>query len=57
MMENPTLKDFLSGWLGQFNLSVYEQKFRETGYDNLLVCSNLEEKDLDAIGVTLPGHR
>jgi hypothetical protein len=63
MMESPNApstdssKTFLRAWLSQINFTPYEQKFVDTGYDNSIVLSNLEEKDLDAIGITLPGHR
>jgi len=44
-------------WLTSLGLEQYKENFKASGYDNLLVCKNLDDVDLDKIGVTLSGHR
>jgi hypothetical protein len=45
-------------WLKEIGLSSYFDAFVEAGYDNLLVCEELEDSDLNHIGsIIKPGHR
>lgn len=44
-------------WLRPLNLEHYTQAFLDNGYDDLEVCKQIGEPDLDAIGVLDPGHR
>ena len=62
-MENPQPLisneiEQIKKWLSESGMwDLYGQKFIDNGYDNSIVCSNLDDKDLDLIGVQLPGHR
>jgi hypothetical protein len=44
-------------WLSRINLERYFDQFIANGYDDLDTVENLTDEDLDAIGVTLAGHR
>ncbi|XP_067322234.1 SAM and SH3 domain-containing protein 1 isoform X4 [Anolis sagrei] len=44
-------------WLKALKLSQYAESFVDNGYDDLEVCKQIGEPDLDAIGVSLPRHR
>nr|XP_056708593.1 sterile alpha motif domain-containing protein 5 [Euleptes europaea] len=44
-------------WLKTLKLSQYAESFVDNGYDDLEVCKQIGEPDLDAIGVSLPQHR
>ncbi|XP_072122981.1 sterile alpha motif domain-containing protein 5-like [Mobula birostris] len=44
-------------WLKSLKLSQYGESFLDNGYDDLEVCKQIGEPDLDAIGVESPGHR
>ena len=44
-------------WLEGLKLSRYAAAFEAAGYDDASMIPELDEKDLDAIGVELPGHR
>lgn len=44
-------------WLTGLKLERYEAAFVEAGYDDVSVIPALDDADLDAVGVTLPGHR
>ncbi|XP_043552401.1 SAM and SH3 domain-containing protein 1a isoform X2 [Chiloscyllium plagiosum] len=44
-------------WLKSLKLSQYGESFMDNGYDDLEVCKQIGEPDLDAIGVEVPGHR
>ncbi|XP_071112512.1 SAM and SH3 domain-containing protein 1-like [Haliotis cracherodii] len=47
----------VEGWLRSLNLVHYTQAFLDNGYDDLEVCKQVGEADLDAIGVTKHDHR
>ena len=49
--------DEVSVWLESLKLSRYAPAFESAGYDDASLIPELDEKDLDAIGVELPGHR
>ncbi|KAM8810349.1 SAM and SH3 domain-containing protein 1 [Eudromia elegans] len=44
-------------WLRALRLSQYAESFVDNGYDDLEVCKQIGEPDLDAIGVAVPQHR
>lgn len=44
-------------WLKTLKLSQYAQSFVDNGYDDLEVCKQIGDPDLDAIGVSIPHHR
>ncbi|KAG8123748.1 hypothetical protein E2320_019241 [Naja naja] len=44
-------------WLKTLKLTQYAESFVDNGYDDLEVCKQIGEPDLDAIGVSLPQHR
>uniref|UniRef100_A0A674A9E1 Sterile alpha motif domain-containing protein 5 n=1 Tax=Salmo trutta TaxID=8032 RepID=A0A674A9E1_SALTR len=44
-------------WLKTLQLSQYVECFVDNGYDDLEVCKQIGDPDLDAIGVYIPHHR
>ncbi|XP_078736608.1 sterile alpha motif domain-containing protein 5-like [Lampetra fluviatilis] len=44
-------------WLRTLSLDAYTDAFLENGYDDLEICRQVGEADLDAIGVSEPAHR
>ncbi|XP_026871341.2 SAM and SH3 domain-containing protein 1a isoform X3 [Electrophorus electricus] len=44
-------------WLKTLHLSQYVEAFVDNGYDDLEVCKQIGDPDLDAIGVFIPHHR
>ena len=44
-------------WLSTLKLAQYVQAFVDNGYDDLEVCKQIGEPDLDAIGVRVQYHR
>ncbi|XP_076844174.1 SAM and SH3 domain-containing protein 1a isoform X2 [Brachyhypopomus gauderio] len=44
-------------WLKTLHLCRYVQAFVDNGYDDLEVCKQIGDPDLDAIGVFIPHHR
>ncbi|KAM4693362.1 sterile alpha motif domain-containing protein 5 [Discoglossus pictus] len=44
-------------WLKALQLSQYAESFVDNGYDDLEVCKQIGDPDLDAIGVMIPQHR
>ncbi|XP_034018581.1 SAM and SH3 domain-containing protein 1a isoform X2 [Thalassophryne amazonica] len=44
-------------WLKTLQLAHYVESFVDNGYDDLEVCKQIGDPDLDAIGVYLPHHR
>ncbi|XP_037943562.1 sterile alpha motif domain-containing protein 5-like [Teleopsis dalmanni] len=44
-------------WLRAIGLSQYAESFMENGYDELEICKQIGEIDLDAIGVDTAQHR
>lgn len=44
-------------WLKALGLSQYAQSFLDNGYDDLEICKQVGDPDLDAIGVQNPTHR
>nr|XP_037856617.1 sterile alpha motif domain-containing protein 5 isoform X1 [Chlorocebus sabaeus] len=44
-------------WLKALKLPQYAESFVDNGYDDLEVCKQIGDPDLDAIGVLAPAHR
>lgn len=44
-------------WLKALGLSQYAASFLDNGYDDLEICKQVGDPDLDAIGVENPSHR
>ncbi|GIY02678.1 sterile alpha motif domain-containing protein 5 [Caerostris darwini] len=44
-------------WLKYLDLEQYYESFVDNGYDDLEMCKQIGEPDLDAIGVRHPKHR
>ncbi|XP_066557125.1 SAM and SH3 domain-containing protein 1 isoform X3 [Amia ocellicauda] len=44
-------------WLKTLQLCQYVESFVDNGYDDLEVCKQIGDPDLDAIGVFIPHHR
>ncbi|KAJ8409722.1 hypothetical protein AAFF_G00217810 [Aldrovandia affinis] len=44
-------------WLKTLQLCQYVESFVDNGYDDLEVCKQIGDPDLDAIGVYIPHHR
>ncbi|KAM8915424.1 SAM and SH3 domain-containing protein 1-like isoform 2-T3 [Spinachia spinachia] len=44
-------------WLSKLHLAQYVESFIDNGYDDLEVCKQIGEPDLDAIGVQIQYHR
>lgn len=44
-------------WLKGLGLSQYAASFLDNGYDDLEICKQVGDPDLDAIGVHNPSHR
>ena len=49
--------DEITEWLRSLKLEQYASKFLDNGYDDPDSIPDLEETDLDAMDITLPGHR
>ena len=47
----------LEKWLNSLELGKYHQSFLDNGYDDLEICKQLGEPDLDAIGVDSTSDR
>ena len=51
------MSDEVKQWLESIGLSQYVSHFLENGYDDMDSLWDLNNDDLDAIGIRLPGHR
>ncbi len=47
----------VENWLRSLGMVQYTQSFIDNGYDDLEVCKQIGDADLDAIGVTKESHR
>ncbi|XP_068195715.1 SAM and SH3 domain-containing protein 1 isoform X2 [Antennarius striatus] len=54
MSQGPNL---VLEWLSKLHLTQYVESFIDNGYDDLEVCKQIGEPDLDAIGVHVEYHR
>lgn len=53
----PSNSNIVVEWLRSLHLAQYAESFIDNGYDDLEICKQVGEPDLDAIGVLNPTHR
>ncbi|XP_026736981.1 uncharacterized protein LOC113500414 isoform X6 [Trichoplusia ni] len=56
-MASSTNGNIVVEWLRSLHLGQYAESFIDNGYDDLEICKQVGEPDLDAIGVLNPAHR
>ncbi|KAK4881249.1 hypothetical protein RN001_004568 [Aquatica leii] len=56
-MNRRTDSNIVTEWLLSLHLPQYADSFIDNGYDDLEICKQVGEPDLDAIGVFNPVHR
>ncbi|XP_068631148.1 SAM and SH3 domain-containing protein 1 isoform X3 [Battus philenor] len=56
-MASSTTGNIVIEWLRSLHLGQYSESFIDNGYDDLEICKQVGEPDLDAIGVLNPAHR
>ncbi|XP_062526004.1 uncharacterized protein LOC101747205 isoform X8 [Bombyx mori] len=56
-MASSTTGNIVTEWLRSLHLGQYAESFIDNGYDDLEICKQVGEPDLDAIGVLNPAHR
>lgn len=56
-MASSTTGNIVIEWLRSLHLGQYAESFIDNGYDDLEICKQVGEPDLDAIGVLNPAHR
>ncbi|CAH2233868.1 jg18652 [Pararge aegeria aegeria] len=56
-MATSTTGNIVIEWLRSLHLGQYSESFIDNGYDDLEICKQVAEPDLDAIGVLNPAHR
>ncbi|GBP38282.1 Sterile alpha motif domain-containing protein 5 [Eumeta japonica] len=56
-MASSTSGNIVIEWLRSLHLGQYAESFIDNGYDDLEICKQVGEPDLDAIGVLNPAHR
>ena len=49
--------NIVGSWLKSMNLQCYLDSFLDNGYDELEICKQIGDLDMDAIGVYHPQHR
>lgn len=49
--------NIVTEWLKSLRLGQYSESFIDNGYDDLEICKQIGDPDLDAIGVFNPTHR
>jgi len=49
--------DQLSVWLSELGLNEYNASFIDSGFDDMSVIKEINEKDLTDMGISKPGHR
>jgi hypothetical protein len=54
---NMAVSNIVCEWLKALGLSQYASSFLDNGYDDLEICKQVGDPDLDAIGVENPSHR
>lgn len=55
--KNMAASNIVCEWLRALGLSQYAESFLDNGYDDLEICKQVGDPDLDAIGVVNPQHR
>ncbi|KAF2895056.1 hypothetical protein ILUMI_11117 [Ignelater luminosus] len=56
-MSRTTNSNIVTEWLRSLHLGQYADSFIDNGYDDLEICKQVGDPDLDAIGVFNPVHR
>ncbi|XP_050667548.1 uncharacterized protein LOC126967146 isoform X8 [Leptidea sinapis] len=56
-MATAATSNIVIEWLRSLHLGQYAESFIDNGYDDLEICKQVGEPDLDAIGVLNPAHR
>lgn len=56
-MASSSTSNIVVEWLRSLHLGQYAESFIDNGYDDLEICKQVGEPDLDAIGVLNPAHR
>lgn len=56
-MASSSSTNIVIEWLRSLHLGQYSESFIDNGYDDLEICKQVGEPDLDAIGVLNPTHR
>ena len=56
-MQPAQEENIIENWLRSLDLSLYTQSFLDNGYDDLEICKQVGDEDLDAIGVQDSEHR
>ncbi len=51
------MADEVRAWLASLKLEQYASSFIENGYDDLSALADMDDKDLDTLGITRAGHR
>lgn len=54
---NMAVSNIVCEWLRALGLAQYAESFLDNGYDDLEICKQVGDPDLDAIGVENPAHR
>jgi len=57
VIEKNSTTEKVYRWLEGFHREDYFQTFINNGFDNLEICSKIDSNDLNAMGITLLGHR
>ncbi|GJQ82938.1 hypothetical protein Trydic_g5940 [Trypoxylus dichotomus] len=55
--DNMSAGNIVAEWLRSLHLGQYAESFIDNGYDDLEICKQVGDPDLDAIGVFNPQHR
>ncbi|KAI5702526.1 sterile alpha motif domain-containing protein 5-like [Diaphorina citri] len=56
-MDSMSNKNIVVEWLKSLHLGQYAESFIDNGYDDLEICKQIGDPDLDAIGVLNTNHR
>lgn len=56
-MAEMAVSNIVCEWLRALGLAQYAESFIDNGYDDLEICKQVGDPDLDAIGVENPQHR
>lgn len=56
-MSSSNNSNIVVEWLRSLHLGQYAESFLDNGYDDLEICKQVGDPDLDAIGVFNPTHR
>lgn len=57
MLDCSEQDSIVAEWLRSLGLTQYSASFYDNGYDELELCKQIQDEDLDAIGVIHPLHR